>query len=331
MPGVEHTLTHSDVWRLKALPSRIVIVGAAATGCQLATVFNTFGSEVWLFDLAPRILAGEDAAVSVAMTEAFERRGVRVMSGIGGVDRVEAEGERRILHYKDAEGTGQALEVDAVILAVGWAGNAEAVNPEAAGIHTNRSYIPVSATLQTNVPHIFAAGDITGEVMLVQTGQYEARIAAENAILGPTQRKAHQVVPHGGFTDPEYASVGLTEEKAREQGPCVVATVPFTDVDRALIDGHPEGFCKLIVSEETHRLLGAHVVGEQALELVHIVAAGMAANMWVEQMAELELAYPTYAAIIGLAARQIVQDLGVTPLAPAWRSLGKRAAEWERG
>jgi pyruvate/2-oxoglutarate dehydrogenase complex dihydrolipoamide dehydrogenase (E3) component len=110
-----------------------------------------------------------------------------------------------------------------------------------------------------------------------------------------------------------------------------VAVVPYADIDRARIDGHPTGFCKLIVSSETHRILGAHVLGEQALEVVHLVAAGMAADMWVEHLAELEIAYPTYSAIVGLAARKIVRELGVMPLAAEWRTLGRpHAAEWER-
>jgi pyruvate/2-oxoglutarate dehydrogenase complex dihydrolipoamide dehydrogenase (E3) component len=107
--------------------------------------------------------------------------------------------------------------------------------------------------------------------------------------------------------------------------------VPYADLDRAVIDGHTTGSCKLIVSVETHRILGAHIVGEQALEAIQIVAAGMAADMWVEQLAELELAYPTYTAIVGLAARQLMRELGVMPLAPQWLALGKlRAAEWEQ-
>jgi hypothetical protein len=98
-----------------------------------------------------------------------------------------------------------------------------------------------------------------------------------------------------------------------------------------VIDGHTAGFCKLIVSRESHRILGAHIVGEQALEAIQLVAAGMASDMWVEQLAELELAYPTFTAILGLAARQIVRELGVMPLALQWRALGKaHAAEWER-
>jgi hypothetical protein len=110
-----------------------------------------------------------------------------------------------------------------------------------------------------------------------------------------------------------------------------MAVVPYADLDRAVIDERTEGVCKLIVSAETHRILGAHIVGEQALEAIQLIAAGMAADMWVEQLAELELAYPTYTAIVGLAARQLVRKLGVMPLAAEWRALGKaHAAEWER-
>jgi dihydrolipoamide dehydrogenase len=199
-------------------------------------------------------------------------------------------------------------------------------------VASDRGYVIVDDYLQTSAPHIFAAGDINGRMMLVQSASYEARIAAENAVLGIGQPNRHQIVPHGGFTDPEYASVGLTEEQARAHGAgYLVAVVPYADLDRAVIDGRTEGFCKLIVSPETHRILGAHIVGEQALEAIQLIAAGMAAGIWVEQLAELELAYPTYTAIVGLAARRLVRDLGVMPLAPQWRSVGQgHAAEWER-
>ena len=148
---------------------------------------------------------------------------------------------------------------------------------------------------------------------------------------GWAERSRHQIVPHGGFTDPEYGSVGLTEEQAKASGEdYVTATVSYKNLDRAVIDDRTEGFCKLIVSRETHRILGAHIVGEQALEMVQLVATGMAADMWVEQLAELELAYPTYTAIVGLAARQVVRDLGVMPLAPQWLALERPHTEWER-
>jgi pyruvate/2-oxoglutarate dehydrogenase complex dihydrolipoamide dehydrogenase (E3) component len=118
------------------------------------------------------------------------------------------------------------------------------------------------------------------------------------------------VVPHGGFTDPEYGSVGLAEAAAHSvPGGCVVATVPYVDLERAVIDRHGDGFAKLVVSRSTRRILGAHVVGEQAVEVVQLAAATMAAEQPVEQLAGLELAYPTFTAVVGLAAREAVRQL----------------------
>ena len=150
-------------------------------------------------------------------------------------------------------------------------------------------------------------------------------------MLGAGRTSRHGIVPHGGFTDPEYGSVGLTEQQARAQHDCVVTTVPFADMDRAVIDGHTEGFCKLIVERSSRHILGAHIVGEQAVEILQLVAAGMAAGLRIEQLAELELAYPTFTAIVGVAARRLGRELHVVPLDPRWRALGHLgAAEWER-
>ena len=339
-PGADLALTHSDVWSLQALPESVVIVGAAATGCQLASILDTFGARVTLLDRASRILAGEDETVSAAMQAAFERRKIEIITGIEGLERIEwlpdtddrqssAVAALRLYYTRDE--IAQSLDAEAVILAVGWPGNLEALNLGAAGVQTERSYIPVDEHLRTSAGHIFAAGDITGRMMLVQSGSYEARIAAENAVSGTLRRYEHRIVPHGGFTDPEYGSVGMTEAQARAEHDVTVAVVPYTELDRPVIDGRTEGFCKLIVSRETHRILGAHVVGEQALEVVHLVAAGMAADMRVEYLADLEIAYPTFTASVGLAARQILRELGVLPLTTQWRALGRlRGAEWER-
>jgi pyruvate/2-oxoglutarate dehydrogenase complex dihydrolipoamide dehydrogenase (E3) component len=168
-------------------------------------------------------------------------------------------------------------------------------------------------------------------MMLVQSASYQARVAVENALLGVERRDERRLVPHGGFTDPEYASVGMTEAQARAQHDCAVAVVPYMDMDRAVIDGHTVGFCKLIVDRTTRQVIGAHVVGELAVEVVQLVAAGMAGGLYVEQLAELEIAYPTFSAVVGLAARQLVRELGVVPVVPEWRELRKlRGAEWER-
>ena len=329
-PGSDSALTHKDVWSLDTLPGRIAIIGAAATGCQLASIFEALGSKTTLLDVNDRILKLEDPVISRSIHQAFERRGVEFILGIQGVERIEQRKKGKALIYNHEGGTGE-LETDAVVMAVGWPGNINNLNLDAAGVETERGFIRVDDYLRSSNENIYAAGDITGRMGLVQRAGYDARIAAENAVLGPGQHYQLQIVPHGGFTDPEYGSVGLTEAEAQVSDNPIIAEIPYANLDRAVIDGRIDGYCKLIVSKETHRILGAHVVGEQALEVIHLVAAGMASGMWVEQLAELEIAYPTYTAIVGLAARQIIHELGVVPLTPQWRALGKPVVtEWER-
>lgn len=328
-PGGEHALTHSDIWTMKALPASVVVVGAAATGCQLASVFAAFGARVTMLDMAPRILGGEDEAVSRGVAEAFERRGIELLTGIGGVERIEKEGGRLRLFYTHDDGT-RALEAEAVVLAVGWPGNVGSLNLDAAGVRAERGYVAVDDALRTSAPHVFAAGDVTGRMMLVQSATYEGALAAENAALGDGRGYRHAIVPHGGFTDPEYAGVGLTERQAREEvgdADCAVAVVPYADLDRGVIDGRPEGSCKLVVSRSSRRVLGAHIVGEQAVEVVQLAAAAMRADMPVEQLADLELAYPTFTSVVGLAARQIVRDPDAARSPRG--SKHSAAAEWE--
>jgi pyruvate/2-oxoglutarate dehydrogenase complex dihydrolipoamide dehydrogenase (E3) component len=330
-PGSQYAITHQDIWSLKTQPQSIAVVGGAATGSQLASIFSALGSKVTLFEISPNILNREDELISKVMKDSFTRHGMHVITGFGGIESIEKlDGKLLNFHYIFGQEI-RSMQVEAVALAIGWVGNIEELDLAAAGIKSERGYIVVDDYFRTSSENIFAAGDITGRMMLVQSGGYEGRMAAENAILGIGQPYKHLIVPHGGFTDPEYASVGITSQKVKNSvDEYVEAVIPFANMDRAVIDGAPEGFCKLIVSTENHRIVGAHVVGEQAVEIIQIVAAAMEADMWVEQLAELELAYPTFTAIVGQAARLIVQKLGVMPLSPEWKSLGKPyAAEWE--
>ena len=329
-PGSEHALTHSDVWAMKELPRTVVVVGGAATGCQLASVFAAFGSRVWLLDVAPRVLGGEDGAVSDGVAEAFGRRGIEIVAGIGGIEKIAYEnGSLRLFYTKNDE--AHTLVAETIVLAVGWPGNVEGLNLEVAGVEVERGHVRVDDALRTSAPHVFAAGDITGRMMLVQSATYEGNLAAEQTVLGGEHSYRHKIVPHGGFTDPEYASVGLTESRARSEGyDCAVAVVPYAELDRGVIDGRTEGFCKLVVDRPTRHVLGAHIVGEQAVEVVQIAATAMRAGMPVEQLADVEFAYPTFTAILGLAARRILRELGLVAVSPRWgipeRTLG---TEWE--
>jgi len=333
-PGSEFTLTHSDVWTLKKLPASVAIIGAGATGCQLGSVFSAFGARVTIMDAAQRILMTEDESVAEQVKRSFTRHGIEMIIGIKGVEKVEKREDGLTLTYT-LDGKPETLDVEAVVVAVGWPGNTPDLGLDKAGVEVERSYIKTDDYLRTTAPNIYAAGDITGRIMLVQTASYQARVAAENALIadGKSDRPAQsRLVPHGGFTDPEYGGVGMTEAQAREGGrDVVVAHVPYADLDRAVIDGYTEGFCKLIVQRDSHLILGAHVVGEQAVEVVQLIATGMAAGMKVEQLADVELAYPTYAAIVGLAARELIRKLGFITISQEWLALNPiRGVEWER-
>jgi hypothetical protein len=157
--------------------------------------------------------------------------------------------------------------------------------------------------------------------MLVPSARHEGRLAAENAVLGTRRRVAHEIVPTGSFTDPEYASVGLPEAQARERYDCAVAVIGYDHRLRAVIDGHAEGFCKLIVQRRQRYLLGAHVLGEYSAEVIQVAAVAMAANLRVEQLAELQLAFPTFTEALGMAAQQLVRELGVARMPPSLSEL----------
>lgn len=330
--GAEFAHTHTDLWNLRTLPKSAVIVGAAATGCQAASVLRAFGVEtVTLVDSAPRLLPQEDLFVSQTVAEGFAEAGIRVLSGIKGVSKIEkADGEDRRVSIDCGDGTTETIIADLVLFCVGWPGNIEQLNLAVADVQTERGYVTVDDTLRSvSAPHIFVAGDLNGRLPLVQTATDEARIAVENALLNRRRKDRKQIVPHGGFTEPEYASVGMTEESARKEEPdCLVTTIPYIHMDRAVIDGYPRGGCKLIVSRENGKILGAHVAGEAAMEVIHLCAAAMAGGLRVEELARIELAYPTYSAVVGKAARTISRELISSETRGQSES---HIAEWEFG
>jgi hypothetical protein len=140
-------------------------------------------------------------------------------------------------------------------------------------------------------------------------------------VLGTRRRGAHDIVPTGSFTDPEYASVGLTEAQARERYDCEVAVIRYEHLLRAVIDAHAEGFCKLIVEQRHRYILGAHVLGEYSAEVIQVAAVCMAANMRLEQLAELQLAFPTFTEALGMAAQKLVREMGVARMPPSLSDL----------
>src|SRR5262249_1700897 len=160
-------------------------------------------------------------------------------------------------------------------------------------------------------PNIFAAGDVTGRMLLVPQAIHDGFIAGTNAVRGPTMSIPEQVAPIGSFTDPEYAQVGLTEAKARDLHDAVVASIHFDSTTRTIIDGRTYGFCKLITDRPTRKILGCHVVGERAVEIAQLAAVAMAAGMRVDELAQVPLSFPTYAGVLGRVAASVTRQLNL--------------------
>lgn len=311
LPGFELTSTHSDAWSLASVPRSMLVIGAGATGVQVASIFNAFGSQVTLFEAAPRILMTEDRDVAVTVAAALRTSGIEVLEDAGAIERFEpCPAGIRLTHSRD--GARAHIEATLVVVAVGWVANTRALNLPAAGVQTDqRGYVQVDTRLCTTAPNIFAAGDVTGRLMVVHEAAREAYLAATNAVLGSTTVLPAEVSPLGSFTDPEYASVGLTETAARQTGHVIVATQPFDAVPRPIIDGRRTGFCKLIIDRELHTILGCHIVGERAVELAQLAAVAIATGMTVEQLALVPFSFPTYANALGRAAIEAARGLGL--------------------
>ena len=320
VPGGELALTYQDIWTLKALPQHVTIIGGADTGCQIASIFADLGAEVSLFEAGPRLVPGADASVSAALGQAFEAKGINLITGAR-VQALERSGEQVILYFTRG-GPVEHATTEAVFAAVGWPANLQNLDLDCAAVTSSPRAIPVDDYLQTNVEHIFAAGDVNGRSKLVQSARLEGRIAAWNAVHGPTRQPGHDVVATGSFTDPEYGSVGMTEDQAAHDHDVSVGIARYDDLVRPVADGHPDGFCKLIADRHSHVILGAHVLGEYSAETVQVVATAMRAGMNIEQLAEMQFAFPTFTEAVSMAAQKVCRSIGIGQFPPAWSYLG---------
>jgi pyruvate/2-oxoglutarate dehydrogenase complex dihydrolipoamide dehydrogenase (E3) component len=318
IPGFEHTSTHSAAWSLTTVPKSMIVVGCGATGAQVASVFNTFGTRVELFEATPHILPAEDHDIAAAVAAAFQHDGIKVSENFGSIDSFEkTPAGVRMTFSKD--GNRETAEATLAVVAVGWGADTDALKPGAAGIDlTQRGFLQVNEYLQTSAPHIFAAGDVTGRVMLASEAIRDGFIAATNAVHGAQIVVTDHLIPAGSFTDPEYASVGLTEQKARETHNVVTAVSQYSASVRAVIDGQSTGFCKLIVDLATAEIVGCHAVGEQATNVVQVASIALAAGMRrVDDLARAAVSFPTYAEILVATAVRAAKKLN---LEIGWRT-----------
>jgi len=302
IPGFAHVATHSDAWSLTAVPETMIVLGAGATGLQVASIFAAFGAAVSLYETGARIIPGEDEDVSAAVAEGFRARGIAVHEAFGTVVAFVPTYDGIRMTWA-AGGDERSVEAALAVSAVGWAADGEALNLAAAGVAlSDRGFIRVDGDGRTSAPHIFAAGDVTGGSMLAPQAMQNGFVAASAALGEETRATAPRLMPVGSFTDPEYARVGMTEAEAG--GAALVTRAVFAEATRPIIDGRTAGFAKLIVDRETRAILGCAVVGERAVDIVQVAAVAMAARMRADELAHFPLAFPTYAGVLSqLAAK----------------------------
>jgi dihydrolipoamide dehydrogenase len=310
IPGFELTVTHSDAWGLTSVPASMLVIGGGATGMQVASVFNAFGAKIDLFEAGTRLLRTEDEDVAAGVAEGFRERGITLHIDFGNIERFEkTDGGVAMVYAKD--GIQQRAEADLAVAALGWVAETGPLNLAVAGVETDaRGFVATDSSLRTTAPTIYAAGDVTGRMMLAPQAIHQGFRAATNALSDTLLfDDAETVAPMGSFTDPEYAQVGLSEAAARQAHDVEVASVRFDCATRPIIDGRKAGLCKLIGERETGRILGCHVAGDRAVDIVQLAAVAMAAGMPVDELARVPLAFPTYGAIVGRAALVLARAL----------------------
>ena len=286
---------------LEQAPPSMAIVGAGAVGTEFADVFSAFGTKVTLLEMLPRILPVEDAESSEAVAKAFKRRGIVVHAGAS-IQKAAVTAKGVSLAYT-VGGKAETLDVACVLVAAGRAPNVEGIGLEALGVALEKGFIKVDGRLQTSAPGYYAIGDVAGPPLLAHKGSREGVLAAE-AIAGQAPHAIDYTnVPGATYCHPEVASVGYTEEKCRELGlEYTVGRFPFSASGRARTAGETDGFVKIIRGKKYGEILGAHIVGAHATELIHELVLARTNEYTVEEVELAIHAHPTMAEAVGEAA-----------------------------
>jgi dihydrolipoamide dehydrogenase len=294
IPGIDSPLCVDSTGLLgqTRIPARLVILGGGVIGCEFASIFGRFGSKVTIIELLDRLLPMEDEDVSAELAKAFRRRGIELQLGKT-CTSVEEDGDSLRVHFGDDE----VAEADLMLISIGRAPNVEGVGLEAAGVaHESRLGVPTDEHRRTNVPHIYAAGDVTGRWQLAHTAFREGEVAAENA-CGREAVIGDLAVPRPIYTEPEVAAVGLTEAEARtgRGDEVVIGRFPWVANGRALMQSDTTGWVKTIHESRHGELLGLVVVGPHATELIEVGRVAIDAESTIETLSLGMTAHPTLA------------------------------------
>jgi dihydrolipoamide dehydrogenase len=296
LPGLEPdkklVWTYFEAMVPPSMPKSLLVVGSGAIGVEFASFYRSFGAEVTVVELLPQILPVEDAEIAAFARKAFEKQGIKIITGAK-VTKLDKKGDSVTATIDDGKGT-QSLTVERVISAVGVVGNVENLGLEKVGVKTERGVIVVDPLNRTNVPGIYAIGDVAGPPMLAHKAEHEGVLCVE-AIKG---MKVHpmdkRLIPGCTYCSPQIASVGLTEQAAREKKLDIrVGRFPFAANGKAIALGEDQGMVKVIFDKKTGQLLGAHMVGAEVTELIQGYVVAMNLETTEEELMHTVFPHPT--------------------------------------
>jgi pyruvate/2-oxoglutarate dehydrogenase complex dihydrolipoamide dehydrogenase (E3) component len=283
--------TNDTIFKRRTLPAHLAVIGCGPVGVELAQAFSRFGSQVTMIEVADRLLLHEDGEISSMLQATLEDEGISVITAtqVAGVRR---EGDARQIALSD----GRTVECERILIATGRRPVVHGLGLKEAGVEFDKQGIRVDRRLRTSQKHIYAVGDVCGPYPFTHMAEYQAGIALANIVFRTPKKTDYRVVPRVVYTDPEVASVGLTETEAKAKRiKYHSAEFPMNELDRAMTDDADHGYARILISKG--RIAGASIVGPHAGELIHELALAMQVNAKVKDIAAMTHAYPTYAQI----------------------------------
>ncbi|MBC7563738.1 MAG: dihydrolipoyl dehydrogenase [Gemmatimonadaceae bacterium] len=300
-------LSSDDVLVMDAAPTTMAVIGAGAVGCEFADVFNAFGTQVTMIEVAQRILPIEDADCSAELARAFKKRGIETVVGAK-ITASKVEATSVTISF-EAGGQARVLTVDKVLVAAGRAPNVDGFGLEALGVKkSDRGFIAINEKFETSVKGVYAIGDVAGNQMLAHKGSREGHVLADMLAGQPTHPVNYGNIPSCTYCHPEVASVGMTEEQVKAKGLAYkIGKFPFSANGRARTSGETDGFVKIIRDEKHGEILGAHIIGSHATELIHELVVARENEFTVE---EIDLALHAHPTLSEAIAEAVLDSMG---------------------
>jgi dihydrolipoamide dehydrogenase len=301
-PDPQRIVTNIEILNLTSVPKRLAVIGAGAVGVEFASMYARFGSKVTIFEMLPRLVPVEDEEISKELERAFRKQGIRCETGAKVENIKKLNGSVKFTATL-SNGAKEEMEVETLLVAVGRKPNTENIGLENTSIRTDRGFIPVDQYQRTSEPGVYAIGDVVaGTPQLAHVATAEGMVAVGHIAGKPVTPIRRNRIPGATYTEPGIGSVGLTEAQAREKGYKVkVGKFPFLANSKASIVGHHDGFVKIVADETYGEILGVHIIGHQAYELIAEAVAAMEAEATVETLMSTIHAHPTLYEAVGEA------------------------------